>query len=213
MHANQLVLFFFLTAGNCSGYCTCGHCLEQPGCGWCTDPSNTGKGKCIEGSYKGPVKMPSQAPVGNFYPQPLLNSSMCLEDSRYNWSFIHCPGKMSCIAKIKCFTAYLQWMNPWKPWPMLAQLVGASSHKPKDCRFNSQSGHIPRLLVLSPVGCMRKATNWCFSITLMFLSLPSLPFKINKHVFRWGLKKQTLKTILFIWISFKNTYNRSFVEK
>lgn len=85
---------FFLIAENCSGYCTCSHCLEQPGCGWCTDPSNTGKGKCIEGSYKGPVRMPSLASTGNVYPQPLLNSSMCLEDSRYNWSFIQCPGKM-----------------------------------------------------------------------------------------------------------------------
>lgn len=89
-----LFCLVFLIAENCSGYCTCSHCLEQPGCGWCTDPSNTGKGKCIEGSYKGPVKMPSQASAGNVYPQPLLNSSMCLEDSRYNWSFIHCPGKM-----------------------------------------------------------------------------------------------------------------------
>ena len=90
----------FFTAENCSGYCTCSHCLEQPGCGWCTDPSNTGKGKCIEGSYKGPVKMPSQGPTGSSYPQPLLNSSMCLEDSRYNWSFIHCPGKMCSVSQI-----------------------------------------------------------------------------------------------------------------
>lgn len=102
------------TAENCSGYCTCSHCLEQPGCGWCTDPSNTGKGKCIEGSYKGPVKMPSQAPAGNSYPQPLLNASMCLEDSRYNWSFIHCPGKMPYVSKIKCSATYLQRLKLWK---------------------------------------------------------------------------------------------------
>uniref|UniRef100_F6R4A2 Attractin n=1 Tax=Monodelphis domestica TaxID=13616 RepID=F6R4A2_MONDO len=86
---------------NCSGYCTCGHCLEQPGCGWCTDPSNTGKGKCIEGSYKGPVKMPFQAPTGSYYPQPLLNSSMCLEENRYNWSFIQCPA-CQCNGHSKC---------------------------------------------------------------------------------------------------------------
>ncbi|MBZ3891410.1 Attractin [Sciurus carolinensis] len=86
---------------NCSGYYTCSRCLEQPGCGWCTDPSNTGKGKCMEGSYKGPVKMPPQASAGAAYPQPLLNSSMCLEDSRYNWSFIHCPA-CQCNGHSKC---------------------------------------------------------------------------------------------------------------
>ena len=42
------------------------------------------------------------------------------------------------------------------------QLVGASScgHTPEGCRFDSQSGHI------------RKATNLCFSLTSVFLSLP-----------------------------------------
>ncbi|KAG9338329.1 hypothetical protein JZ751_025885, partial [Albula glossodonta] len=36
---------------NCSGLRTCAHCLEQPDCGWCSDPSNTGRGQCLEGSY------------------------------------------------------------------------------------------------------------------------------------------------------------------
>ncbi|CAB1330419.1 unnamed protein product, partial [Coregonus sp. 'balchen'] len=47
---------------NCSGYRTCGQCLEQPGCGWCTDPSNTGRGQCMEGSYRGPFQTAVPAP-------------------------------------------------------------------------------------------------------------------------------------------------------
>lgn len=74
---------------NCSGYYMYSYCLEQPGGGWCTDPNNTGKGKFIEGSYRRPMSIPSQSSTGTVYPQPLLNSCMCLEGSRYNWSFIH----------------------------------------------------------------------------------------------------------------------------
>uniref|UniRef100_A0A8C5IAJ7 Attractin n=1 Tax=Gouania willdenowi TaxID=441366 RepID=A0A8C5IAJ7_GOUWI len=79
---------------NCSGYRTCGQCLDQPGCGWCTDPSNTGKGQCIEGSYRGP-------------PLPTLNSSMCPSEAKYNWSFIHCPacqcnGHSQCVNESVC---------------------------------------------------------------------------------------------------------------
>uniref|UniRef100_A0A8D0D1I6 Attractin n=1 Tax=Sander lucioperca TaxID=283035 RepID=A0A8D0D1I6_SANLU len=82
------------TSENCSGYRTCGQCLDQPGCGWCTDPSNTGKGQCIEGSYRGP-------------PQPALNASMCPSEAKYNWSFIHCPacqcnGHSQCINESVC---------------------------------------------------------------------------------------------------------------
>ncbi|XP_052357518.1 attractin-like, partial [Oncorhynchus keta] len=82
---------------NCSGYRTCGQCLEQPGCGWCTDPSNTGRGQCIEGSYRGPfqtaVPAPSTLPGPTSSPasQPALNISMCPYDTKYNWSFILCP--------------------------------------------------------------------------------------------------------------------------
>lgn len=94
---NPRAVFCFAAAENCSGYRTCGQCLEQPGCGWCTDPSNTGKGQCIEGSYRGPfqtsVPAPSTLPGLPASPQPALNSSMCPSEAKYNWSFIHCPGR------------------------------------------------------------------------------------------------------------------------
>uniref|UniRef100_A0A3P9DQ12 Attractin-like 1a n=1 Tax=Maylandia zebra TaxID=106582 RepID=A0A3P9DQ12_9CICH len=44
------------TAQNCSGLRTCAECLERVECGWCGDPSNTGRGICMEGSYRGPLK-------------------------------------------------------------------------------------------------------------------------------------------------------------
>uniref|UniRef100_A0A3Q3JKC5 Attractin-like 1a n=1 Tax=Monopterus albus TaxID=43700 RepID=A0A3Q3JKC5_MONAL len=44
------------TAQNCSGLRTCAECLERSECGWCGDPSNTGRGVCMEGSYRGPLK-------------------------------------------------------------------------------------------------------------------------------------------------------------
>ena len=43
--------------------------------------------------------------------------------------------------------------------------------KLKGCRFDSQSGHIPRLWVLSAVRAHTEATDCCFSLTSMFLSL------------------------------------------
>ncbi|XP_017684475.1 PREDICTED: attractin [Lepidothrix coronata] len=88
-------------AENCSGYCTCAHCLEQPGCGWCTDPSNTGKGKCMEGSFRGPVRMPSPSPAGKQSLEPVLNVSMCPVENSYSWSFIQCPA-CQCNGHSKC---------------------------------------------------------------------------------------------------------------
>ncbi|XP_039607868.1 attractin isoform X1 [Polypterus senegalus] len=88
---------------NCSGYRTCGQCLDQPGCGWCTEPTNTGKGQCIEGSYRGPVQMP----IPSSFQEPALNTTMCPFDHKYNWSFIQCPacqcnGHSRCINESVC---------------------------------------------------------------------------------------------------------------
>ncbi|XP_075045915.1 attractin [Mixophyes fleayi] len=93
---------------NCSGYRTCAKCLEQPGCGWCTDPSNTGKGQCMEASYRGPMKLPSApAPAKSSNSEPVLDVSMCPEENHYNWSFIMCPacqcnGHSKCINESVC---------------------------------------------------------------------------------------------------------------
>ncbi|KAM8938952.1 attractin [Pelodytes ibericus] len=86
---------------NCSGYRTCGQCLEQPGCGWCTDPSNTGKGQCMEASNRGPMKLPSTTLAKNSYLEPVLNVSMCPAENNYTWSFIHCPA-CQCNGHSKC---------------------------------------------------------------------------------------------------------------
>ncbi|CAJ0963549.1 unnamed protein product [Ranitomeya imitator] len=80
------------TAENCSGYRTCAQCLEQPGCGWCTDPSNTGKGQCMEASSRGPMRMPNASAIAKAKSEPVLDPGLCPSDNHYNWSFIHCPG-------------------------------------------------------------------------------------------------------------------------
>uniref|UniRef100_A0A8C6XY71 Attractin n=1 Tax=Naja naja TaxID=35670 RepID=A0A8C6XY71_NAJNA len=88
---------------NCSGYFTCSHCLEQPGCGWCTDPTNTGKGRCMEGSSRAPMKIPAASlpSMGKPYPDPVLDASLCLTENKYNWSFIQCPA-CQCNGHSKC---------------------------------------------------------------------------------------------------------------
>ena len=70
-------------------------------------------------------------------------------------------------------------------WPVLAsvtQLIGALSSKPKGCGFDSQSGHMPRLWVQSPVWACTRGTDQCFFLTLMLLSpslSPSLPISLK----------------------------------
>lgn len=106
----------FIVAENCSGYKTCGYCLDQPGCGWCTDPSNTGRGQCIEGSYRGPIQTLFHAPSSSGpslipAPQPMMNVSLCPLEGNFNWSFIQCPGKtyVTCVRELFCNSCL--WMN------------------------------------------------------------------------------------------------------
>ena len=84
-------------AQNCSGLQTCGQCLEQPECGWCGDPSSTGRGLCIEGSYRGPMKRPAkqgqQAQNHNQNQDMSLEPAVCPRDKGYEWAFISCPGE------------------------------------------------------------------------------------------------------------------------
>lgn len=87
-------------AQNCSGLRTCGQCLEQPGCGWCNDPSNTGRGHCIEGSSRGPMKL-----VGMHSNEMLLDTSLCPKEKNYEWSFIQCPGNKN-VMKIISVSAW-----------------------------------------------------------------------------------------------------------
>ncbi|RLW02203.1 hypothetical protein DV515_00007390 [Chloebia gouldiae] len=87
---------------NCSGLRTCGQCLEQPGCGWCNDPSNTGKGQCLEGSSRGPMK-----PVSLHSNEMVLDATLCPKERNYEWSFIQCPacqcnGHSTCINSNVC---------------------------------------------------------------------------------------------------------------
>uniref|UniRef100_H2LJV7 Attractin like 1 n=1 Tax=Oryzias latipes TaxID=8090 RepID=H2LJV7_ORYLA len=94
-------------AQNCSGLQTCSQCLEQPECGWCGDPSSTGKGLCMEGSYRGPmkraVKPGQQSPAHDVTLEP----GSCPKEKGFDWSFIHCPacqcnGHSTCVNGSMC---------------------------------------------------------------------------------------------------------------
>uniref|UniRef100_H2S6G2 Attractin like 1 n=1 Tax=Takifugu rubripes TaxID=31033 RepID=H2S6G2_TAKRU len=94
------------TAQNCSGLRTCAECLERAECGWCGDPTNTGKGVCMEGSYRGPMKT-AAARVGPRVRDMVLDQSLCSSDRGYNWAFIQCPacqcnGHSRCVNSSVC---------------------------------------------------------------------------------------------------------------
>lgn len=68
----------------------------------------------------------------------------------------------------------------------MGQFVRVSSHTLKGC--------IPGVQVLSLVGHVQKATNRCFSLTLIyFFSFSAFPYKNSKHIPGWGLKKNKHK--------------------
>ncbi|XP_032889833.1 attractin-like protein 1 isoform X1 [Amblyraja radiata] len=82
---------------NCSGLRTCEQCLEHPGCGWCNDPTNTGRGLCLEGSSRGPMKS-----AGKNTQEMTLDTALCPKDKSNEWAFIQCPacqcnGHSTCI--------------------------------------------------------------------------------------------------------------------
>ena len=74
------------------------------------------------------------------------------------------------------FKIYLK-KNDYGNYPAMvnvAQLVGASSHKPRGHRFNTRAGYMPGLWVWYLVGVHaggRQLADECFSLTLIFLSL------------------------------------------
>ncbi|XP_016107690.1 attractin-like protein 1 [Sinocyclocheilus grahami] len=89
-------------AQNCSGLRTCGLCLEQPDCGWCGDPSNTGRGQCMEGSYRGPMKSTSKHSQ-----DMVLETGLCPKERGFEWAFIQCPacqcnGHSTCVNGSVC---------------------------------------------------------------------------------------------------------------
>ncbi|XP_038159063.1 attractin-like protein 1 isoform X1 [Cyprinodon tularosa] len=96
------------SARNCSGLRTCSECLGRVECGWCGDPSNTGRGVCMEGSYRGPLK-PTNSRFGSKVRDRdmVVDQNLCSSDRGYNWAFIECPacqcnGHSRCVNSSVC---------------------------------------------------------------------------------------------------------------
>ncbi|XP_033836080.1 attractin-like protein 1 [Periophthalmus magnuspinnatus] len=101
------------SAETCSSLRTCSECLQRVQCGWCAGPSDTGRGVCMEGSYRGPLKplttSITQGPgaTGLRALHMGLDQSMCAAERGFNWSFIQCPacqcnGHSRCVNSSVC---------------------------------------------------------------------------------------------------------------
>ena len=96
----------------------------------------------------------------------------------------------------------------------VARLVGASSHAPKVCGFDPQSGPIPRLWVQSLVRAHMEG-NWSMflsHIDISFSLSPSLPVSLKsiiKNILRWALKEFFLKVSESSQNSKKQDYTRA----
>ncbi|XP_066535250.1 attractin-like protein 1 [Hoplias malabaricus] len=89
-------------SASCSDVRECGQCLEQEGCGWCGVPGGTGQGRCVEGSFQGPVKRQNEQ-----RDERTLDTSLCPREKGFDWSFIQCPacqcnGHSSCVNGSVC---------------------------------------------------------------------------------------------------------------
>ena len=80
-----------------------------------------------------------------------------------------------CWSMFPIFTLYISY-----PWPGGSVSWSVTQYS-KGWRFGRWSGRV------------REATDQCFSLTSMFLSLPSSLSKINKHILGWELKIKIFK--------------------
>ncbi|XP_071089503.1 attractin-like protein 1 [Haliotis cracherodii] len=76
-------------ATTCKGLNSCEECQAHPMCGWCNDPSNTGRGRCMEGGRQGPVTNATDHTI---------DLGQC---PREQWFFTDCP-KCQCNGHSTC---------------------------------------------------------------------------------------------------------------
>lgn len=69
---------------SCADIETCDKCLTNPKCGWLNDISNTGKGRCIEGTSLGPSFNSSMTPTDSTDTSAIVTLP--------NWYYTSCPA-------------------------------------------------------------------------------------------------------------------------